>query len=205
MVLEFRRWFCDIECAESKLHSCTTRNKNDQTLDKTKPRCGCVSDTMQKTVIVNPLPAADFAAIQSCQNRTISFTDASAQTMGNLTTWAWDFSSHRQWSSASASSLQEPSTWLRNPQVYTNVKLIVTEQQGCVNHWLFSEAGNHRSTPGCWLYIVPEVCLNDTYAQFTDTSYIAAGSITAWQWNFGDANSTVANPQYIALQNPPHS
>ncbi|MFN8250143.1 MAG: PKD domain-containing protein, partial [Ferruginibacter sp.] len=163
---------------------------------------GCVSDTMQKTVIVNPLPTADFTYTNpSCQNRTISFTDASAPNVGSLTTWAWDFNDPAS-GTANTSSLQNPQHSFSSTGVY-NVKLIVTNSKGCVNP-VFSRQVTIEARPAAG-YIVPEVCLNDTYAQFTDTSYIAAGSITAWQWNFGDANSTVANPNTSTLQNPPHS
>jgi gliding motility-associated-like protein len=52
-------------------------------------------------------------------------------------------------------------------------------------------------------FILPEVCLSDTYAQFTDTSKIASGSIVSWLWNFGDPGSGPLNTS--TLQNPQHS
>ena len=53
-------------------------------------------------------------------------------------------------------------------------------------------------------FILPDVCLNDTYAQFNDTSLVDAPSvIAAWQWNFGDPGSGVNNSS--VLQNPQHS
>ncbi|MBL0129771.1 MAG: PKD domain-containing protein [Chitinophagaceae bacterium] len=53
-------------------------------------------------------------------------------------------------------------------------------------------------------YIIPEVCLSDTYAQFTDTSKVAAPSnIQSWSWNFGDPPSGPANTSI--LQNLQHS
>lgn len=163
---------------------------------------GCVSDTMQKTVIVNPLPTADYTYTNpSCQNRTISFTDASTPNVGTLTTWAWDFNDPASGAS-NTSALQNPQHSFSSTGVY-NVKLIVTNSKGCVNP-VFSRQVTIEARPAAG-YIVPEVCLNDTYAQFTDTSHIAAGSITSWQWNFGDANSTVSNPNTSTLQNPPHS
>jgi gliding motility-associated-like protein len=56
-------------------------------------------------------------------------------------------------------------------------------------------------------YIIPEVCLSDTYAQFTDTSSVASPStVTAWLWNFGNPNANPpANPNTSTLQNPQHS
>jgi gliding motility-associated-like protein len=53
-------------------------------------------------------------------------------------------------------------------------------------------------------YIVPEVCLSDTWAQFTDTSKVNPPDfISAWAWNFGDPPSGPLNTS--TLQNPTHS
>jgi gliding motility-associated-like protein len=56
-------------------------------------------------------------------------------------------------------------------------------------------------------FIIPEVCLSDTYAQYTDTSSVTAPStITAWSWNFGNPNANpIGNPNTSTLQNPQHS
>jgi gliding motility-associated-like protein len=51
---------------------------------------------------------------------------------------------------------------------------------------------------------LPEVCLSDTYAQFTDTSKVTPPDfIASWAWNFGDPPSGAAN--FSTLQNPQHS
>ena len=49
------------------------------------------------------------------------------------------------------------------------------------------------------------MCLSDTYAQFLDTSKIAFGAITGWEWFFDDPFATPANPNTSTLQNPTHS
>jgi gliding motility-associated-like protein len=53
-------------------------------------------------------------------------------------------------------------------------------------------------------FIVPDVCLNDAYAQFTDSSFIADGSPLQYLWHFGDANATAANPDSSVLKDPTH-
>jgi hypothetical protein len=53
---------------------------------------------------------------------------------------------------------------------------------------------------------MPDVCLTDASATFTDNSTIAdntTGSFT-YLWNFGDANATTANPNTSTLKNPSH-
>jgi gliding motility-associated-like protein len=53
-------------------------------------------------------------------------------------------------------------------------------------------------------FIAPVICVNDVLAPFTDTSRIAAGTITGWDWNFGDPNANAGNPNVSTLQNPTH-
>ena len=163
---------------------------------------GCISDTAQTTVVIHPLPTADFNfTTPSCQTRTISFTDASVANVGTLASWAWDFGDPGS-GAANTSSIKNPTHSYVSTGTYI-VKLTVTNSKGCIST-LFSKNVPIYDRPQSG-FIVPEVCLNDTYAQFTDTSHISAGSITNWQWNFGDPNSTVANPNVSNLPNPPHS
>ncbi len=162
----------------------------------------CMSDTMQHTVVVNPLPTGDFNfTTPSCETRTISFNDVSVANAGTIVSWSWDFADPSSGTS-NTSTLQNPTHTFASSGTY-NVKLTVTTDKGCVSAAFVRPVTiNSRPQSG---YIVPEVCLNDTYAQFLDTSHIATGSITAWQWNFGDPNSTPGNPNTSILQNPPHS
>jgi gliding motility-associated-like protein len=53
---------------------------------------------------------------------------------------------------------------------------------------------------------MPEVCLTDPFAQFTDSSKIADNSASqfTYAWNFGDPYSTGANPNTSTLKNPQH-
>ncbi|MBK8140525.1 MAG: hypothetical protein IPK57_05670 [Chitinophagaceae bacterium] len=51
---------------------------------------------------------------------------------------------------------------------------------------------------------IPEVCLTDPLAPFTDTSSVVGGTIVAWEWNFGDPNANAGNPNTSVLQNPTH-
>lgn len=163
---------------------------------------GCLSDTAVQTVLINPLPTGNFNySTPSCQTRTISFTDLSVANAGSLVSWAWNFNDPASGTS-NTSVLQNPVHEFALAGTY-NVSLTVTSSKGCVSTQFIKQVIiNDRPLAG---FIVPEVCLNDTYAQFTDTSSIAAGSITSWQWNFGDGNATAGNPNTSTLQNPTHS
>jgi gliding motility-associated-like protein len=161
---------------------------------------GCTSDTTTKTVVINPLPTANFNYNSpSCETRDITFTDLSLANVGTLTNWAWNFNDPAS-GAANTSSLQNPIHTFASSGTY-NVTLTVTNAKGCVSAVLTKPVTiNARPQAG---FIIPEVCLSDTYAQFTDTSKIATGTITAWAWNFGDPVSGAANTSN--LQNPQHS
>ena len=154
------------------------------------------AQTGNAVVIIHPLPTPGFSfTIPSCETRLISFTDNSVPNVGTLTNWSWNFGDPGSGIN-NVSSLQNPVHTFSTAGNYT-VSLIVTTTNGCSNV-LFSRIVtiNDRPLAG---YIIPEVCLSDTYAQFLDTSSINNGSITAWAWNFGDINSTVSNPNTSTL------
>ncbi|MGB4843134.1 MAG: PKD domain-containing protein, partial [Ferruginibacter sp.] len=99
------------------------------------------------------------------------------------------------------STVQNPSHVYPTTGVY-NVTLTVTTDSGCVSNPIATIPVTINDRPAAG-FIIPEVCLSDTYAQFTDTSSITTGTITGWQWNFGDPASGPNNTS--TLQNPQHS
>lgn len=161
----------------------------------------CVSAATIVPVTVHPLPTADFNfTAPSCQTRAITFNDVSVPNVGTINTWSWNFGDPGS-GAANTSTLQNPTHTFTNTGTYT-VSLTVTNSQGCVSTVITKNVTiTARPQAG---FIIPEVCLSDTYAQFTDTSKIAAGeNITGWLWNFGDPGSGAANTS--GLQNPQHS
>ena len=160
----------------------------------------CIVATRTGTITVNPLPTGNFNFnAPSCETRIITFTDASVANLGVLNGWSWDFGDPAS-GAANTSNLQNPVHTFATAGSYI-VTLIVTSSTTCVsNSFQRTVVINARPQAG---YIIPEVCLSDTYAQFTDTSSITAGSIVAWAWNFGDPPSGVNNTSI--LQNPQHS
>ena len=148
------------------------------------------------TVIVHPLPTASFNySAPSCETGSICFTDLSVANAGIITGWNWDFGDGNN------SSLQNPCHTYATAGTY-NVTLVVTTNNGCVSTTPSQTVTIYpRPLAG---FIVPAVCLSDTYAQFNDTSRVAApDNIVAWLWNFGDPGSGPLNVS--TLQNPQHS
>jgi PKD repeat protein len=157
----------------------------------------CVTPTATGTILVRPLPTAMFTVTPpNCETRTICFTDISTPNAGSLTGWDWDFGD-----GSPHSTIQNPCHTYTTAGTY-NVILVVTTNFGCVSINPAQQVIiNARPLAG---YIVPEVCLSDTYAQFTDTSKVATPDlIVAWDWNFGDPGSGPLNTS--TLQNPTHS
>jgi gliding motility-associated-like protein len=150
----------------------------------------CAPASATGTILVNALPTANFShSTPSCETGIVSFTDLSVANSGTIVSWAWNFGD------GGTSTLQNPTHVYAAAGTY-NVTLVVTTDKGCVSINPAQQVVIYAKPQAG--FIVPEVCLNDTYAQFTDTSSVAApDNITAWAWDFGDGGtSTLQNPQH---------
>ncbi len=157
------------------------------------------------TVLVNPLPTANFTnSVPSCETRVITFNSGtSVANAGTITGWTWSFGDPGSGTANNSSVLPNPTHTFSAAGTY-NVTLKVTTDKGCLSVVKSIPVTiNARPKAG---FATPEVCLLDPYAQFTDTSKIAApATITNWEWDFGDAaNSTGPNPNTSNLQNGRH-
>jgi PKD repeat protein len=163
-----------------------------------KTDVGCYSDTITHTIIVNPLPTANFnTSGPYCNTRNISFTNTSLANAGNIISWNWDLGDGTTFTLNNGNTF----THIYNNAAVDTIKLIVNTDKGCVSFVrILPLTINPRPAAG---FIDPEVCLSDTYAQFTDTSSVSSGSVTSWQWDFGDPTSGTLNTS--TLQNPRHS
>lgn len=159
----------------------------------------CAPATASGTITVNALPTANFSAsTPSCESGVINFTDLSVPNSGNITSWAWDFGD------GGTSTLQNPSHTYATAGTYT-VLLVVTTNKGCISTTPAQQVtvfGKPNAD-----FILPEVCLDDTQAQFTDASTTPAPDvIAAWAWDFGDGGtSTLQNPQHGYLATGPYT
>ncbi|MBI3501950.1 MAG: PKD domain-containing protein [Bacteroidetes bacterium] len=151
---------------------------------------GC-KDSNVTTVVVNPLPVANFTYTPVCFGSCTSFADGSSIFSGSITGWSWNFGDPS--SPSNTSTLQNPCHIFTAPNTYT-VFLTVTSDSGCqsstplqVTNYALPVA-NFSSTA---------VCLNAS-TNFTDGS---TSTVNAWSWNFGDPSS---GNNTSALQNPSH-
>ncbi len=157
------------------------------------------AQTGSTTVTVNPLPTSDFNfSLPGCETRTISFTDISVANAGVLNSWQWNFGDIGS-GGANTSTLQNPTHTFAAAGSYT-VTLTVSTDKGCVSVAPpKSVVINARPKAG---FIFPQACTSDPAAPFTDTSKVVGGTITGWEWDFGDPASGAANTS--TLQNPTH-
>ncbi len=160
---------------------------------------GCVSAVTSKTVVVNPLPTADFTpSAPSCVTKTVTFTDGSLANTGALNKWTWDFGD-----GSPASNMPSPTHTYATAGTYT-VTLQVETDKGCVSSVKSKPVViSPLPVPG---FILPGNCVNDPISQFIDTSSISDGSQAqfSYAWNFGDANANIANPNTSTTKNGSH-
>ena len=121
-----------------------------------------------------------------CAPLVVAFSDSSS---GNPASWAWDLGN------GTTSILQNPSVAYFEPGTYS-VKLVVKNSFGVdsvtkVNYITVYSSPiinfNASALTGCF----------PLTTQFSDYSMPGSGSITRWEWDFGDGNlSSEQNPQH---------
>lgn len=148
---------------------------------------GC-TDTIFKTVVVHPLPQAQFSTTNTCQGNFTQFSDASIILNPDLIqSWTWNFGD------GSSVNNQNTSHLYAGLGVYT-VELLTISNFGCkdsVSKVITINpnpvvAFTANDTTGC-----EALCIN-----FQNTS--TPGTNVQWVWNFGDGSavSTTQSPSY---------
>jgi gliding motility-associated-like protein len=158
--------------------------------------------TGDATIIINQKPWTNVIVIPPyCGSTTVKFLDALTfpQQTINLISWTWDFGDPAS-GPLNTSTLQNPEHIYSAPGIYT-IRHTSTSDKGCTDGGIIGTITvNERPHAD---FIPPEVCLNDSYAQFNDNSTITAGNITNWKWDFGDPGSGPLNTS--TSPNPQHS
>ncbi len=161
---------------------------------------GCISDTAVKSITILPLPVAAFAlASPGCRQRTLQFTDGSVANAGQLVQGFWDFGDGTVNSIASG----QPVSHLYSDTGHYTANLIVVTTKGCLSAMVFRDIRIYDNPVAN--FTLPEVCLNDAFAAFTDSSFVNGSSqVLQYRWHFDDPLATAANPDSSILRNPVH-
>jgi gliding motility-associated-like protein len=151
------------------------------------------ADTLTDSITVFPMPIADFAAADVCDEQAVSFFDSSTVTNGNaIAAWNWTFGDN------GTSTLQNPTRTYSTFGQYS-VQLIATTNNGCKD--TISKNIVVHPVPVA-NFTTSNVCLGDS-ARFFHQSEISVNVtndvITLWNWDFGDNNATsaAANTSYL--------
>lgn len=134
--------------------------------------------------------SADFTAIPQagCSPLVVKFTD---QSTGSPTQWKWDLGN------GTISFLQHPSVTYFNPGQYT-IKLVVRNAAGDSSVIIKSQFIEVYAAPSVAFTGNPLTGCFPLPVNFTDQSIAGNGTITQWQWDFGDGTSS-------NIQNPSHT
>lgn len=141
------------------------------------------TDTISRTVVINPAPIVEFSSTSACTNDPVLFNSSSYVNMSTTTEWLWDFGD------GSTSTTADPEHLYANTGTY-NVTLTITDMSGCfasVSHSVIVVSG---PTPQ-FTYQAPGCTGNSV--QFNDMSNSNGSQIMSWIWNFGDGNSITIN------------
>lgn len=143
---------------------------------------GCTDQAFQVVTVSNSVQAAMTVVPAVCENDVVAFTDNSVSTNGTITSWSWDFGDGSPLDAQQNTSHAYPVAGS-----YT-ITLTVSASSGCSSVATQTLTVNALPTA---LFSATTACANQP-TTFTDASQ---GTITGWQWDFGDGNtSTQQNP-----------
>jgi gliding motility-associated-like protein len=159
---------------------------------------GCSIKDSTKTILYAKSTVKFIISSPACLNNNINFTDQTIPAPGQtITKWNWDFGD------AASATLQNP------VHSYTSVNsfpvtLVIQTGNGCSDTLTQTVVIHQFPQPD---FVLPEVCLSDPFAVFTDASTITDNSQAGFSylWNFGDPAATPANPNSSTLANPKHN
>jgi gliding motility-associated-like protein len=162
----------------------------------------CVSDTVQKQIVINPWPTAAFSlGTPACERNQVTLTNTSVPNAGTLVRWYWNLGDGTIINATNGNPVTHTYTnWGSKP-----IKMLVESSKGCLSDTLRQPILiNPLPRIG---YRLPEVCLTDGFATFNDTSGIPDGSASQLQylWTFNTAAIPVTpspTPLTSTLKNP---
>jgi gliding motility-associated-like protein len=161
---------------------------------------GCISDTLSTSIQLDDLPTVNFNISSiTCQNKEITFTDAS-QSKGTtiIEKWIWNFGDSTNIDTLFSNAVVKHS--YADAKKYS-VQLATITKNGCQNTLAKEITSHPNPLVG---FIMPEICLEDPFAQFIDTTTIADKTRGfKYQWNFGDPTNTLY-PNNDIVANPKH-
>lgn len=156
---------------------------------KTFVCCLIILTSFAPTIASRAQLVANFSGspLSGCPPLVVQFTD---QSTGNPTSWRWDLGN------GTISFLQNPAVTYFNPGQYT-IKLVVRTATG-VDSIVKSQYVTVNAVPTVAFTATPTTGCYPLAVQFTDQSTPGSGTISTWEWDFGDGNTaTTQNPSHV--------
>ncbi len=158
---------------------------------------GCTLSPAQGTVTITPAPSPNVAFVadklSGCVPQCMTFTDNSTITGGSILSYYWTFGD-----SLSSNSNNPTLHCYPNAGTY-NISLTVTSNNGCIGSLTKNNYINIFPMPEA--AFTSDLTITDIYnpgISFYDNSTISPGTISTWQWVFGDnTSSSLINPFHI--------
>ncbi len=151
--------------------------------------------------MIYALPVADFKVpATSCQGQPITVTDQSTTTAGAIILWHWNFGgADTIYRSGNPFQLTPAGTGKYTTQLF------VETDKGCRSQAV--KQITDISPQPVANFIVPAVCINDAFAQFSDSSYQPGNPTAAlsFHWRSETPQATPANPDTSIVKNPKHT
>lgn len=144
---------------------------------------GCVSDTFRRTVSVMDKPTANFSvAALNCLKDTVYFTHIPTSGAFNITGYLWNFDD------ATTQNTIDAKKKFLTPGIQ-NIRYRVFADNGCFGDT--TKTITLYASPVARLGVTTAVCADSV--MISDTSTITVGSITNWEYDFGDGNTLNRN------------
>ena len=152
----------------------------------------CINTIVIPVTVFNN-PTAAFTTTDVCQNVTANFNSITSNGNGGIIDqWDWDIDFDGTTHTTDYTS-QNPTNYYLIANTYT-VELIVTTTDGCSD--TVSNPITIFPMPNA-LYSFSDTCFGIANS-FTDNSTVSSGTITNWDWDFGNTNtSTTQNPTQL--------
>ena len=151
---------------------------------------GCTSDTATRFVTVHPLPVTDFSlpAAVCMPGGLAEFKNATTVADQSALSYTWNFGDN-----SAVSNAKDASHTYAASGSYT-VKLDATSAFGCAGS-VSKQLSSFFDKPIAAFTVTPDTLCQGSDNVFHDESTNSLGTITQWNWNFGDGStSTDRNP-----------
>ncbi|MBC3538927.1 PKD domain-containing protein [Rufibacter sediminis] len=144
------------------------------------------TESVTKTVVVLPNPAASFTTANVCEGTAVSFTNTTQARGSGALTYTWTFGDN------TTSTQVNPTHQYAAPGTYT-VSLAVKAANGCEQTFASTVTVYPTPKPD----FSPTIGCTRDAVSFQDMSSLAGGQLTSWAWDFGDGTTA-------ATQHPTH-